>query len=308
MKTSVICNKKTMHHYNKIADAIAYIHANHTVQPSLDDIAAAVHLSPFHFQRLFTEWAGVSPKKFLQYISLQYAKGLLAKDYTVEQATFETGLSGTSRLHDMFVNLEAMTPGEYRNGGEALSIRYAFIDTVFGPMLAAATEKGVCSIAFADDRAAALKELALQWPNATFIESASPFTDGVKEYFGGIEEEIKEETALGPAAKAKSEKNIRLHVKATPFQLKVWEALLKVPAGEVATYSRIAQQIGHPKAARAVGSAVGDNPVAYLIPCHRVIKSTGLFGGYHWGPVRKTAMLGWESAKNQAVALSAAEE
>ncbi|MBO9154345.1 MULTISPECIES: methylated-DNA--[protein]-cysteine S-methyltransferase [Chitinophaga] len=296
-----------MHHYNKIADAIAYIHANHTGQPSLDNIAAAVHLSPFHFQRLFTEWAGVSPKKFLQYISLQHAKGLLAKDYTVEQATFETGLSGTSRLHDMFVNLEAMTPGEYRNGGEALTIRYAFIDTVFGPMLAAATEKGVCSIAFADDRAAALKELTLQWPNAAFIESASPFIDDVKAYFSGIEAEMKEETP-SPADKAKSEKGIRLHVKATPFQLKVWEALLKVPAGQVATYSRIAREIDHPKAARAVGTAVGDNPVAYLIPCHRVIKSTGLFGGYHWGPVRKTAMLGWECAKNQPVALSSTED
>ncbi|RPD39727.1 methylated-DNA--[protein]-cysteine S-methyltransferase [Chitinophaga barathri] len=299
-----------MHHYEKIAAAIAYIYANHTEQPSLDDIAAAVHLSPYHFQRLFTEWAGVSPKKFLQYISLQHAKGLLAKDYTVEQATFETGLSGTSRLHDMFVNLEAMTPGEYRNGGEALSIRYTFIDTVFGPMLAAATDKGICSIAFADNRTAALEDLRLQWPNASFKEEDSPFTDDVKEYFGEIKTDIQEDQVRGAkqATKAKNEKAIRLHVKATPFQLKVWEALLKVPAGEVATYSRIAQQIDHPKAARAVGTAVGDNPVAYLIPCHRVIKSTGIFGGYHWGPVRKTAILGWESAKNQAVALSTAEE
>ena len=292
MKTSVICKKKTMHHYDKIADAIAFIHANHTVQPSLDDIAAAVHMSPYHFQRLFTEWAGVSPKKFLQYISLQHAKALLAKDYTVEQATFETGLSGTSRLHDMFVNLEAMTPGEYRNGGEALSIRYDFIDTAFGPMLAAATGKGLCSVAFADDRAAALEALRGQWPNAKFIGSPSPFIDDIKAYFGEIEEGIKQE------------RHIRLHIKATPFQLKVWEALLKVPAGRVATYSRIAQQIGHPKAARAVGTAVGDNPVAYLIPCHRVIKSTGLFGDYHWGPVRKTALLGWESAQDQPLALS----
>lgn len=299
MKTSVICNKKTMHHYEKIAAAIAYIHANHTEQPSLDEIAAAVHLSPYHFQRLFTEWAGVSPKKFLQYISLQHAKGLLAKDYTVEQATFETGLSGTSRLHDMFVNLEAMTPGEYRNGGEALTIRYHFMDTAFGPMLAAATEKGVCSIAFADDRAAALEDLRRQWPQAKFLEEGSPFISGVKEYFNEMEQDT---------AKAKNEKAIRLHVKATPFQLKVWEALLKVPAGQVATYARIAAQISHPKAARAVGTAVGDNPVAFLIPCHRVIKSTGILGGYHWGPVRKTAILGWESARNQSLALTAAEE
>ncbi len=299
MKTSVICNKKTMHHYEKIAAAIAYIHANHTEQPSLDEIAAAVHLSPYHFQRLFTEWAGVSPKKFLQYISLQHAKGLLAKDYTVEQATFETGLSGTSRLHDMFVNLEAMTPGEYRNGGEALTIRYHFMDTAFGPMLAAATEKGICSIAFADDRAAALEDLRRQWPQARFLEETSSFISDVRAYF----EEMEQDTV-----KAKNEKAIRLHVKATPFQLKVWEALLKVPAGQVATYARIAAQISHPKAARAVGTAVGDNPVAFLIPCHRVIKSTGIFGGYHWGPVRKTAILGWESARNQSLALTAAEE
>jgi AraC family transcriptional regulator of adaptative response/methylated-DNA-[protein]-cysteine methyltransferase len=299
MKTSVTCNKKTMHHYEKIAAAIAYIHANHTEQPSLDEIAAAVHLSPYHFQRLFTEWAGVSPKKFLQYISLQHAKGLLAKDYTVEQATFETGLSGTSRLHDMFVNLEAMTPGEYRNGGEALTIRYHFMDTAFGPMLAAATEKGVCSIGFADDRAAALEDLRRQWPQAKFLEEESPFISSVKEYFNEMEQDT---------AKAKNEKAIRLHVKATPFQLKVWEALLKVPAGQVATYARIATQISHPKAARAVGTAVGDNPVAFLIPCHRVIKSTGILGGYHWGPVRKTAILGWESARNQSFALTAAEK
>lgn len=299
MKTSVICNKKTMHHYEKIAAAIAYIHANHTEQPSLDEIAAAVHLSPYHFQRLFTEWAGVSPKKFLQYISLQHAKGLLAKDYTVEQTTFETGLSGTSRLHDMFVNLEAMTPGEYRNGGEALTIRYHLMDTAFGPMLAAATEKGICSIAFADDRAAALEDLRRQWPQAKFLEEESPFISSVKEYF----EEMELDTA-----KAKNEKTIRLHVKATPFQLKVWEALLKVPAGQVATYARIAAQISHPKASRAVGTAVGDNPVAFLIPCHRVIKSTGILGGYHWGPVRKTAILGWESARNQSLALTAADE
>lgn len=299
MKTSVICNKKTMHHYEKIAAAIAYIHAHHTEQPSLDEIAAAVHLSPYHFQRLFTEWAGVSPKKFLQYISLQHAKGLLAKDHTVEQATFETGLSGTSRLHDMFVNLEAMTPGEYRNGGEALTIRYQFMDTAFGPMLAAATEKGICSIAFADDRTAALEDLRRQWPQAKFMEEVSPFISSVKAYF----EEMEQDTA-----KTKDEKAIRLHVKATPFQLKVWEALLKVPAGQVATYARIGEQISHPKAARAVGTAVGDNPVAFLIPCHRVIKSTGIFGGYHWGPVRKTAILGWESARNQPLALTAAEE
>ncbi|WP_346321048.1 methylated-DNA--[protein]-cysteine S-methyltransferase [Chitinophaga sp. YIM B06452] len=288
-----------MHHYEKIAAAIAYIHAHHTEQPSLDEIAAAVHLSPYHFQRLFTEWAGVSPKKFLQYISLQHAKGLLAKDHTVEQATFETGLSGTSRLHDMFVNLEAMTPGEYRNGGEALTIRYHFMDTAFGPMLAAATEKGICSIAFADDRTAALEDLRRQWPQAKFLEEVSPFISSVKAYF----EEMEQDTA-----KAKNEKAIRLHVKATPFQLKVWEALLKVPAGQVATYARIAEQISHPKAARAVGTAVGDNPVAFLIPCHRVIKSTGIFGGYHWGPVRKTAILGWESARNQPLVLTAAEE
>ena len=271
-----------MHHYETIAEAIKYINDHYTEQPSLDDIAAAVHLSPFHFQRLFKEWAGVSPKKFLQYISLQHAKTLLEKNYTLEDATFETGLSGTGRLHDMFVNMEAMTPGEYKNGGESLLIKCTFTITQFGMVFIAATDKGVCNIQFTDSFENSLAELRTQWPKAQITVGESPILKNVKQFFTERNETVKD---------------LRLHVKATPFQLKVWEALLKIPCGHVSTYGQIAESIQHPKASRAVGTAVGDNPVAYLIPCHRVIRSTGILGGYHWGKERKTAILGWEAAK-----------
>jgi AraC family transcriptional regulator of adaptative response/methylated-DNA-[protein]-cysteine methyltransferase len=271
-----------MHHYETIAEAIKYINDHYTEQPSLDDIAAAVHLSPFHFQRLFKEWAGVSPKKFLQYISLQHAKTLLEKNYTLEDATFETGLSGTSRLHDMFVNMEAMTPGEYKNGGESLRIKCTFTITQFGMVFIAATDKGVCNIQFTDSFENSLAELRAQWPKAQITVGESPILKNVKQFFTERNETVKD---------------LRLHVKATPFQLKVWEALLKIPCGQVSTYGQIAESIQHPKASRAVGTAVGDNPIAYLIPCHRVIRSTGILGGYHWGKERKTAILGWEAAK-----------
>lgn len=271
-----------MHHYETIAEAIKYINEHYTEQPSLEDIAAAVHLSPFHFQRLFKEWAGVSPKKFLQYISLQHAKSLLSKNYTLEDTTFETGLSGTSRLHDMFVSMEAMTPGEYKNGGENLHIKCTFTITQFGMVFMAATDKGVCNIQFTDSFENSLAEIRAQWPKAQITVAESPILKTVKQFFTERNEKVKD---------------LRLHVKATPFQLKVWEALLKIPCGQVSTYGKIAESIQHPKASRAVGTAVGDNPIAYLIPCHRVIRSTGILGEYHWGKERKTAMIGWEAAK-----------
>jgi AraC family transcriptional regulator of adaptative response/methylated-DNA-[protein]-cysteine methyltransferase len=267
--------------FERIKKAIEFIQANFQQQPDLDAVAKEVYLSPFHFQRLFKEWAGVSPKKFLQYISLQHAKKLLS-DHTVMDAAYETGLSGSSRLHDLFISIEGMTPGEYRNGGEQLNINYSFAESPFGNIIVASTSKGICHLAFADDEGEALIQLELQFPNARFKQ---------------VVDTIQQNALFIFTQDWKDLSKIKLHLKATPFQIKVWEALLKIPMGNISTYSSIARQIENPAAARAVGSAIGDNPVAFLIPCHRVIRSTGEFGQYHWGSTRKTAMLGWEAAK-----------
>ena len=267
--------------YERIKKAIEFIHANFKEQPDLDAIAKEVYLSPFHFQRLFKEWAGVSPKKFLQYISLQHAKKLL-EHHTVLDAAYETGLSGSSRLHDLFISIEGMTPGEYKNGGEQLQINYSFAETPFGNIIVASTSKGICHLAFADDEKEALQQLKIQFPNASFKQ---------------VVDTIQQNALFIFTQDWKDLSKIKLHLKGTAFQIKVWEALLKIPMGDVSTYSSIASQLKNPNASRAVGSAVGDNPVAFLIPCHRVIRSTGEFGQYHWGSVRKTAMLGWEAAK-----------
>ena len=267
--------------YNKIATAITYIKENFKNQPSLESIAEQVHLSPFHFQKMFSDWAGVSPKKFLQYLSIEYAKNILKeKQASLFDAAFETGLSGTSRLHDLFMKIEGMTPGEFKNGGEKLKINYSFSETPFGNVLIASTEKGICYLAFYDDNKQALEKLHSIFPNAVYEQ----LTD------------IHQANALSFFSKNWSDATlIKLHLKGTPFQVKVWEALLKIPMGKLSTYSAIAGSINNAKAGRAVGTAVGDNPVAFLIPCHRVIRSTGEFGNYHWGSVRKTAMIGWEA-------------
>jgi AraC family transcriptional regulator of adaptative response/methylated-DNA-[protein]-cysteine methyltransferase len=269
--------------YNRIAEAIGYIRENFKEQPSLEELAEKVHLSPYHFQRLFTDWAGVSPKKFLQYISIEHAKSVLKNEQaTLFDAAFETGLSGTGRLHDLFINIEGMTPGEYKNGGELLSINYSFAETPFGEVLVASTEKGICYMAFADDETVAYHEMLRIFPKASFRR----MTDMIQQ------------NALFIFTQDWSKLNqVKLHLKGTDFQLKVWEALLKIPMGKFTTYGKLASQLNNPKASRAVGSAVGDNPVAFLIPCHRVIQSTGSFGQYHWGSVRKTAMLGWEGSR-----------
>lgn len=268
--------------YNRIAEAINYIKLNFKNQPNLDDVAEKVHLSPFHFQRLFTDWAGISPKKFLQYLSLDYAKSILKdKQATLFDTAFETGLSGTGRLHDLFINIEGMTPAEYKNGGKELDINYSFAETPFGNIIVASTPKGICYMAFADDREEAFDQLLQQFPNASYTQVV----------------DVTQQDALFIFKKDWSElSNIKLHLKGTNFQLKVWETLLKIPMGGLSTYSDISQQIKSPGASRAVGSAVGANPVAFLIPCHRVIKSTGETGQYHWGSTRKSAMIGWEAA------------
>lgn len=270
--------------YNRIAKAIAYILANFKNQPGLYDIADETHLSPFHFQRLFQEWVGLSPKKFLQYVSIGHAKKLLQERATLLDTAHETGLSGISRLHDLFVNIEGMTPAEYKNGGINLKISYSFAVTPFGPLLIASTQKGVCWMAFYEDELTALDLLRQKFPNASFQLKNEAYQDSALQIFQDDWTKIPK---------------IRLHLKGTDFQMKVWEALLKIPMGQLATYGSVAQQISNPAASRAVGTAIGSNPIAFLIPCHRVIQSTGHFGGYMWGPIRKTAIIGWECAKTE---------
>ena len=269
--------------FTRIAEAIGYIKDNFKTQPSLDEIADKVAMSPYHFQRMFTDWAGVSPKKFLQFLTVEHAKKLLKEDQaSLFDTAIETGLSGTSRLHDLFINIEGMTPGEYKNGGENLIINYSYAESPFGNMLVASTSKGICHMAFADDAKEAFKELKSKFPNATYNQVVDLAQQNVLYIFTHDWSKLSE---------------VKLHLKGTEFQLKVWETLLKIPMGKLTTYGSIAKQINLPKASRAVGTAVGDNPVAFLIPCHRIIQSTGVFGNYHWGAVRKTAIIGWEAAK-----------
>lgn len=271
-----------MTNYERVEKAIGYLSDHYQQQPDLDEVAKQVYLSPFHFQKIFKDWAGVSPKKFLQYISIQHAKKLLEKNNTLADVASATGLSATSRLHDLFISIEGMTPGEYKNAGEQLTINYSFAESPFGNIIVASTTKGICHLAFANDEQQALAELKDQFHGATFKQ---------------VVDTIQQNALFIFTQDWKDLSRIKLHLKGTAFQLKVWEALLKVPMGDLATYAGVASLIGNPNASRAVGSAIGSNPVAFLIPCHRVIRSTGIFGQYHWGSNRKTAMIGWESAR-----------
>lgn len=270
--------------FNRIAEAIQYIQKNFTSQPKLEEVAQKIHLSPFHFQKVFTDWAGVSPKKFLQYITIAHAKKMLAGQATLFDTAIETGLSGTGRLHDLFINIEGMTPGEYKNGGESLTINYSFAESPFGNILVASTVKGICYMAFADDEKVVLDALRSKFPKAVYRQMVDLAQQNVLYIFTHDWSKLSK---------------VKLHLKGTDFQLKVWETLLKIPMGHLTTYGNIAKQIGAPKASRAVGAAVGNNPVAFLIPCHRIIRSTGVLGEYHWGTVRKTAMIGWEGARTK---------
>lgn len=269
--------------YSRIAEAIEYIKNNFKQQPNLDEVAERVNLSPAHFQRLFTEWAGTSPKKFLQYISVEHAKKILKNEQaTLFQTTFDTGFSSTSRLHDLFVNIEGMSPAEYKNGGKNLSINYSLAETPFGNIIVASTAKGVCYMAFEEDEVTAIINLKLKFPNATYMQKLDLIQQDALFIFQHDWRKLSE---------------IKLHLKGTDFQLKVWETLLKIPMGKLSTYGNVAHLIGNANASRAVGTAIGSNPVAFLIPCHRVIQSSGNIGGYMWGSTRKTAIIGWESAK-----------
>ncbi|MFD2576006.1 methylated-DNA--[protein]-cysteine S-methyltransferase [Haoranjiania flava] len=267
--------------YERVAEAINYLKLHFKDQPRLSELASIVHLSPYHFQRIFTEWAGTSPKKFLQYITVEHAKKMLAEQATLLETAYETGLSGTGRLHDLFVNIEGMTPAEYKNGGANLHIHYEFYSTVFGKLFVASTPKGICYAAFVENNHP-LKALQSIFPNAMFFQSKDPLHEKALAIFTHNHNHLAQ---------------IKLHLKGTDFQLKVWNALLGIPAGKLTTYSAIADRVSKPNAARAVGTAIGSNPVAYLIPCHRVIRSNGIFGEYMWGNTRKTAMIGWEMSK-----------
>lgn len=248
---------------------------------SFEDMANSLNMSIARLQKVFVEWAGVGMKQFERYQSLQRSKELLKQNKSMLETSFRAGLSGSGRLHDLFVDIEAMTPGEYKKKGEGLLIKYSFFDTRFGICLVASTERGICNVLFCDSEKAGSSDLYRRWPKATLIKKQQPEHALIEKYFKGISPHSK----------------IKLHLCGTNFQIKVWEALLSIPEGNVASYGDVAAQIGNKKMSRAVGTAIGSNPIGYIIPCHRVLKSTGEIGGYRWGVERKRAMLGWEAGR-----------
>lgn len=276
--------------YARIADAIEYLAANASDQPSLEQVARHIHLSPHHAQRLFNQWAGLSPKQFLQVLTVEKAKTLLQESRSLLDTSEELGLTSTSRLYDHFVTLEAMTPGEFKRGGKGLVIDYGVQDTVFGHAFIATTDRGICRLEFFDNALSnsgvdAIKsKLTSSWPNAQIQENPQKAQNLLTQIFS---------TDSGPQAP------LKLHLSGTNFQMHVWKALLKLPFGTLTSYADVAERIEKPKAVRAVGTAIGANPIGYLIPCHRVIRQTGALGGYRWGLTRKRAILSWEQTKNK---------
>lgn len=274
-------------HYKLIEQAIQYIERNLQHQPELQKVAAAVGLSEYHFQRLFTAWAGISPKRFMQFLTKEHAKQLLKDSENVLGATHKTGLSSLGRLHDLFIHTEAVTPGQYKSGGAGLVIRHGIHPSPFGKILLAATERGICKLSFVEGHEhQAIDDLAEEWPQAQLINDTAHTAPLAMQIF------LEVSTRLKPSPKLNLP--LRLHLRGTNFQIKVWEALLGIPFGSVSTYEQIATQIGIPQAVRAVGTAVGHNPIAYLIPCHRVIRKSGEFGNYLYGTARKKIILAKE--------------
>jgi AraC family transcriptional regulator of adaptative response/methylated-DNA-[protein]-cysteine methyltransferase len=269
------------YHYAVIARALDVIDAEGPAL-TLDALAARMAMSPAHFQRVFSQWVGVSPKKYQQYLTLDHARTLLADRFTVLEAAHEAGLSGASRLHDLFLTWEAMSPGDYAKGGAGLMIRWGWFDSPFGPALVMGTDRGICGLGFAAEMGEdwAMQDLRGRWPLATFIEEPERLRPWVQAAFGG---QAAPMVLIG-----------------APFQIKVWEALLRVPSGQVTTYSELARAVGHPAAVRAVGTAVGRNPISLFIPCHRALRKSGGLGGYHWGLPVKRAILAWEAARHDA--------
>ncbi len=267
--------------YDIVRRVIEHISQNYRDQPSLDTLADLVGLSPFHLQKLFTRWAGLSPKGFLQCVTLDHARRLLQGQDSILDVSYDLGLSGPGRLHDLMVNAEAMSPGIYKSRGEGLTIYYGFHDSPFGIALAMATERGLCGIAFADAgaEAEAFADMAQRWPKADYVAAPDKTAPLVAQVF----------------ARAVPDQPLRVVLIGTDFEVRVWEALLKIPMGTATTYSSLADSIGRPTAARAVGAAVGRNPISFVVPCHRVVGKSGALTGYHWGLTRKRAILGWEA-------------
>jgi AraC family transcriptional regulator of adaptative response/methylated-DNA-[protein]-cysteine methyltransferase len=277
--------QQNTYHFAVMRRAIDYIDEATDRPLSLNALAAEMNMSPAHFQRLFSQWVGVSPKRYQQYLALDHAKSLLAERFTTLETADAIGLSGSGRLHDMFVKWEAMSPGDFARAGEGLTINYGWFDSAFGPALSLGTDRGICGLAFSAEFGPdiAMSDLRSRWPKATYVENPDAIAAWTK-------------SALGLSGDTK------LHMIGAPFQLQVWEALLRIPSGHVTTYSEIALSIGRPKAVRAVGTAVGRNPVSLLIPCHRALRKSGALGGYHWGLPIKRTLLAWESARADSAA------
>jgi AraC family transcriptional regulator of adaptative response/methylated-DNA-[protein]-cysteine methyltransferase len=281
----MITDAQLLDDYVLIEQVIYYLEKNASRQPSLGEIAESVHLSEYHFQRLFTRWVGISPKRFLQFITKEHAKQLLARSSSLLETTYQVGLSSPGRLHDLFITWEAVTPGEYKQRGQGLTIRYGFHATSFGEVLLGSTDRGICNLSFVlpTGRQAAREALQKNWPKAELVEdplATQPLAAAIFRRLAQV--------AGGP---------LHVYLNGSNFQLKVWEALLRIPSGNVVSYRDVAGYLGQPGASRAVGNALAHNPVAVLIPCHRVIHSLGEFGHYHYGEARKMALLGWEMAK-----------
>ncbi|MDJ0629366.1 MAG: bifunctional helix-turn-helix domain-containing protein/methylated-DNA--[protein]-cysteine S-methyltransferase [Rhodobacter sp.] len=279
---------ESAYHYAVIRRALDILDAAGAEPMPLDDLAREMHMSPAHFQRVFSRWVGVSPKRYQQYLTLGHAKEMLRNRFTMLETAAELGLSGSGRLHDLFLRWEAMSPGDYARHGAGLEIFWGWFESPFGPALVMGTAKGICGIAFAAETGAeaAMEDLLSRWPKATFTEDPMALRPWVLNAFGM-------EKTLEPTP---------LYLIGAPFQIKVWEALLSIPSGQVTTYSEIAQAVGNPRAVRAVGTAVGRNPVSWLIPCHRALRKSGELGGYHWGLPVKRALLAYEAARADASA------
>jgi len=271
--------------YLRIEKAINYLQGNYLDQPSLDELARHVNLSPFHFQRVFRRWAGISPKRYLQFLTVEHAKRLLDESRTILDATYDSGLSSPGRLHDLLVAIDAVTPGEFKAKGSGLQIAYGIHPSPFGECLIAVTERGICGLSFVDPvgRGETVANLRRRWREAELNENAQTTKPLMERIF--------------PTDPKNGKRAFSLFLRGTNFQIKVWEALLRIPAGFVCSYEDVARYIGEPTAARAVGNAVAANPVAYLIPCHRVIRKNGAVGDYQWGMTRKTVLIGWECAQ-----------
>ncbi|WP_287816305.1 methylated-DNA--[protein]-cysteine S-methyltransferase [Idiomarina sp.] len=280
-----------MSDYIRIEKAMTYMSEHVSSQPTLEDVAAHVHLSPFHFHRVFCKWAGTTPKRFLQALTLERSKRMLKEEGSLMDVSLRMGLSGGSRLYDHFVKLEAVTPGEYKNGGQGVTIQYGVNETPFGKIFVAMTPRGVCRIEFLGSRSAdeILVDIGKDWPKGSLVQN-----DNATNYVANV---------LFSRLKDGQSNPLSLHVMGTNFQVAVWRALLRIPSGQLASYSQIANALGYPKASRAVGNAVGSNPVAMLIPCHRVIQKSGAIGGYRWGSTKKEMIQAWEFLREEPIEL-----